>query len=235
MSIEDNFREDYFVKIEALFAALRDRGLLLSPDDYGIAKGWFDSGIPLSCVLRGIRDAVFHNLAKDDSEEVRRLGYCRWAVNREWNEYKAGNQFHQPDLAAKELSNDQVSALFQSFIFDLNRARQTALKSEVNDLASWLEIVIFKIEAYESLLHTLPITQDQLEAELRADDDEMMNSVIDNAPPELLDRIEADVIRKMRDSRNKMSATEFENTKEKAIKSRLRTALMLPVLTLYSL
>jgi len=134
VSIEDNFREDYFVKIEALFAALRDRGLLLSPDDYGIAKGWFDSGIPLSCVLRGIRDAVFHNLAKDDSEEVRRLGYCRWAVNREWNEYKAGNQFHQPDLAAKELSNDQVSALFQSFIFDLNRARQTALKSEVNDL-----------------------------------------------------------------------------------------------------
>ena len=235
MSIESNFREDYFVKIEALFAVIRSRGLTLSPLDYDYAKTWFDSGIPLSCVLRGIRDAVYHKLARNDGEEIRSLGYCRWAVNREFREYKLGNQFHQPDVAAKELSNDQVSALLASFTFDLNRARQTALKSEVNDLASWLEIVIFKIEAHESLLHTLPITQDQLEAELRADDDEMMNGVIDSAPSELLDRIEAEVIRKMRDFRNSMSAVEFENTKEKAIKSRLRTAFMLPVLTLYSL
>jgi len=235
MDKDINLKEDYFIKIEALFAALRSHGLTLSSLDYDYAKTWFDSGIPLSCVLRGIREAVYQKLARNDDEEVRSLGYCRWSVNREFREYKLGNQFHQPDLAAKELSTDQVSALFQSFIFDLNRARQTALKSEVNDLASWLEIVIFKIEAYESLLHTLPITQDQLEAELRADDDEMMNSVIDNAPPELLDRIEADVIRKLQPHRNAMTAIDLENTKEKAIKSRLRTALMLPVLTLYSL
>lgn len=235
MSIEDNFREDYFLKIEALFAAIRSRGLTLSPLDYDYAKTWFDSGIPLSCVLRGIRDAVYQKLARNDGEEIRSLGYCRWAVNREFQEYKLGNQFHQPDVAARELSKEQIAALFQSFIFDLNRARETARKSEANDLAEILGDFIIRIEVHEELFPQIPISYDQLEAELQADDDEMMNSVIDHAPPELLDRIETDVIRKLQPHRNIMSATDLENTKEKAIKSRLRTALMLPVLTLYSL
>ena len=81
---EDKLCEDYFLKIEVLFSAIRTRGLTLSPLDYDYAKTWFDSGIPLSCVLRGIRDAVYHKLACNDDEEVRSLGYCRWAVNREF-------------------------------------------------------------------------------------------------------------------------------------------------------
>lgn len=235
MSIENNFREEFFVKIEALFAAIRSRGLILSPLDYDYAKTWFDSGIPLSCVLRGIRDAVYHKLARNDGEEIRSLAYCRWAVNREFKEYKLGNQFHQPDVAARELSNEQIAALFQSFIFDLNRARQTALKSEMQDVVHILLDTIDLITDIKTAFDETFLDQEGIEYELQELDSVMMKDIYYNAHDELLGPIEAAVIRKMQDSRNNMPATEFENTKEKAIKARLRTALMLPVLTLYSL
>jgi len=79
LGADADFIANYFLKIEALFSELRGRSALLSPADYQLAKGWFDRGVPLSCVLNGIRNAY-------STKEVHSLSYCRWAVQREWKE-----------------------------------------------------------------------------------------------------------------------------------------------------
>ena len=230
---EQGFKEHYFMKIEALFAALRGRGLLLSPNDYQLAFGWFERRIPLSCVLRGIRDAYFKKLAEsdDDDDSVRSLSFCRWAVSREWKEYKA-IETSEPleEEGARERSGEEVSSILDSLMFDLRRAAGIAYKGGNETFAQSLADFAVSLDELRSRSDT-----EEVESRLRELDLELLELAETAVEGEELKKAERSVDRKLKPHRDSMDAGAFEATRRSALRTKLRMNLALPVLTLYSI
>jgi hypothetical protein len=65
---------DYFTAIEELYQELRGSFTLLSTSDWVLIESWRDSGIPLECVLGGIRQSFRPGV------KVNSLAYCSRAV-----------------------------------------------------------------------------------------------------------------------------------------------------------
>lgn len=83
--VDDDSAFRYFRAIESEFIRLRVTPLLLSPDDYRIARGWFEAGIPGELVLKTLAELVTRQ--RDKGQEVRRrLSYYRSAVKTAWQE-----------------------------------------------------------------------------------------------------------------------------------------------------
>ncbi len=80
-------RNDYFRQIERHFGIRRDGPLLLSPRDWQVVERWYDRGIPLDTVLRGINGAFDRFDASASSRrKVNSLSYCRQQVEAAWEE-----------------------------------------------------------------------------------------------------------------------------------------------------
>ena len=80
--------DDYFLEIEAHFAARRGTPFILSAKDWVLMKKWRDDGVPLAVVLEAI-DSVFEkNEASGRRKVINSLSYCRHAVKELWNERK---------------------------------------------------------------------------------------------------------------------------------------------------
>lgn len=77
--------EDYFVEIEAHFAARRGTPFILSGKDWVLMKKWHDDGVPLAVVIEAI-DAVF--MKNEGKKTINSLSYCKHAVKDLWNERK---------------------------------------------------------------------------------------------------------------------------------------------------
>ena len=230
---EQGFKEHYFMKIEALFAALRGRGVLLSPNDYQLALGWFERRIPLSCVLRGIRDAYFKKLAESDDEDdsVRSLSFCRWAVSREWKEYKAVESSEAIEVEEPgDRTGEEVSSILDSLIFDLRRAAGIAYKGGNESFAQSLVQFAEGLDALRSLTDA-----GEIEAGLRDFDVRLLDMAESAVGGEELKKVERSVDRKLKPHRDSMDAAGYEATRRSAVRARLRTSLALPVLTLYSI
>lgn len=235
---EEKYYLDYFQKIEALFAALRGRSLLLSPADYQLAKSWFDRGIPLSCVLRGIRAAYFKKLSEsegEEDEEVRSLGWCRWAVQKEWKEYRSvpvGPE--EAELSPPEKTGDEVAAILDSLSFDLSRASKAAGERRLTELSG-------EIAAFAGAVITLTNEwkrggrqTEELESRLQELDTRLIEGAARLLDRATLDKIEAAVDRRLRSHKTTMERDILDSTRRKGIQSRLRQELVLPKLTLYS-
>lgn len=79
--------QEYFQAIEATFIALRGAPLLLAPDDWQVARRWYNDGIPLRLVEQTLRE-IFEKRRRKEGEDGKRelvtLRYCRRAVERAW-------------------------------------------------------------------------------------------------------------------------------------------------------
>ena len=77
---------DYFLEIEAHFAARRQSPFILNAKDWALMKKWFDDGIPLSVVIEAI-DSVFEkNESSGRRKVISSLSYCRHAVTEVWQD-----------------------------------------------------------------------------------------------------------------------------------------------------
>jgi hypothetical protein len=232
---EEEYRRDYFLKIELLFSALRGRSLLLSPADYQLARGWFESGIPLSCVLRGIRNAYLKKLSESDDvdEEVRSLSWCRWAVRQEWKEYKSVEPAESESTAAATRSGEEAAAILDSLVFDIKRSADLAEAGHDTALAAALRPLAEDITA---LKRPAAEQQDleQLEERLRELDERMMDAADGALGEQARAKIIKSVERKLKPHRASMPPETYEATRRNAFRAKLRMALALPLLTLYS-
>ncbi len=235
---EQDYRKSYFDKIEALFAALRGRGLLLSPADYQLAEGWYERGIPLSCVLRGIRNAYFKKLAESEEpdEEVRSLSWCRWAVQREWKEYKTveieAGRDEEP--ASRERTGEEVVSILDSLAFDIHHAAARIKAGGLVEPAEALIGVAAKLSELKA--GSGRNAEPERIEELLSDLDERMMAAAESAIDEKVgDKIVKYVERKLKPHRGSMDPEALEATRRSAFRSRLRMTLGLPLLTLYSL
>ena len=235
---EQYYYANYFLKIEALFAALRGRSLLLSPADYQLARSWYERGVPLSCVLRGIRAAYFKKLAEaeePEDEEVRSLSWCRWAVVREWKEYRSvpvGPSGAEP--TPPEKTGDEIDAILDGLLFDLARARDLQLAEGREELARQLGGLHTETVDLRANWSGGAVDLESLEARLRELDVRMLSAAEENLDPETCKKIERSIARKLRPHAEAMDTGTLDRTRRAAFRAKLRIVLDLPLLTLYS-
>jgi hypothetical protein len=84
--VNDSAGEDYYLEIEAHFAARRETPFLFSAKDWSLMKQWHDDGIPLPVVIEAI-DSCFDKRAQAGRKRViSSLSYCRHAVRELWDD-----------------------------------------------------------------------------------------------------------------------------------------------------
>jgi exonuclease VII small subunit len=238
---EQDYYEEYFLKIEALFAALRGRSILLSPADYQLARTWYDRGIPLSCALRGIRAAFFHKMSEGDivEDEILSLNWCRWAVMKEWKEYKSVSL--QDDSAAQfsapERTGDEIDSILDSLIFDLNLKKivQNIGEGVSQQLLISLREILQRLEEARNAWQSGTATADELEEQLQSIDDSMMKAVWEHMDESKRKKINTSINKKLKKHEARLSEEATKQTRETARMSMLRHQLRLPRITLYSL
>jgi hypothetical protein len=75
---------DYFLEIEAHFAARRGTPFVVSPKDWALMKKWSEDGVPLPVVIEAIDSCFDKQDAK--GKKINGLSYCRHAVKELWDE-----------------------------------------------------------------------------------------------------------------------------------------------------
>ncbi len=75
-STADGGEGAYFRSIEATFVALRGAPLLLSPEDYGVARDWYRRGVPLELVRSALAEVFARRRKKTDPGRINSLRYC---------------------------------------------------------------------------------------------------------------------------------------------------------------
>lgn len=236
---EEEFYRSWFQKIETLFSALRGRSLLLSPADYHLALDWYRKSIPLSCVLRGIREAFYRRMAEGDlEEEILSLRWCSWAVMKEWKAYKltAVAEEEEPghrSAEAPEPGAGESGAVLDSLRWDLRAAIGEARRRDWDELANALEAVAGELERMGTPGDNR--STDQIEETLAILDGRMMAAVEAAFPAAEKAALDKAVGRKLKSLAAGMSADARESSRIAALASRMRLELRLPKLTLYGI
>lgn len=80
--------DDYFLEIEAHFAARRGTPFVFSAKDWMLMKGWHDEGVPLPVIIEAIDTCFDKSAAAGRKRTISSLSYCRHAVKEIWSERK---------------------------------------------------------------------------------------------------------------------------------------------------
>lgn len=233
---EREYYEQYFLRIEQLFAALRGRSLLLSPADYQLARQWYDRGVPLSCALRGIRAAFFRKLSEGDpDDEILSLSWCRWAVTKEWKEYKSvpTGEEKEEESSAPQRSGDEVLAILESACFDLNRAADR--QGNESEFAENLRVLAAEIEAIKERWGSSDLDDGSIEELLSVIDGRLLEIALIHIPAKERAKLEKTVDRKLRPHLVSMDEETRERTRATALAAKVRQHFQLPKITLFSL
>ena len=93
--------QDYYLEIEAHFAARRGTPFILSPKDWMLMKKWKGNDIPLPVIIEAIDQVFARNEESGRKKVISSLHYCRHAVKEIWEERR---QLHvgQEDMVPEE-------------------------------------------------------------------------------------------------------------------------------------
>lgn len=154
----------YFTEIEEHFQRARGTGLfLLSPRDWALAKAWYDAGIPLQAVLRGI-DRAFENRRRSSMraqvEKVNSLAYCAQTIAAEAQALARATPFAHHESRAPFTIEDicgfiarNVGALHRAGCEDIARSLEALNLEELYPALEELELRLAAIE--ENMVATL--------------------------------------------------------------------------------
>ncbi len=236
VSDEEQFKVDYFQKIESHFATLRHSGILLSPSDYHLAMKWFKQGISLSCVLRGIRTAFF-KFDDSNGQEIRSLSYCTWAVLDEFVQFRSINVQSVDLTSDKDTFNsaENIEATLDSFIFDFKRAQQRATEKDMPLILAGLDTVIDDLQLLLTRWLEEPASEETQEKLLGDIDSYMIDIVCKNISSKHQAALLKIIDKKLERYSGSMSKEQLEATREKGYQTLVRATLLLPKITLYSL
>jgi hypothetical protein len=94
--------DEYFLEIEAHFAARRGTPFLFSAKDWALIGAWKEEGIPLAIVLEAIDDCFEKREKSGRKRTVSSLSYCRHAVREIWDDRRdlhVGSEQPIPELS----------------------------------------------------------------------------------------------------------------------------------------
>jgi len=112
----------FYRAVEDFFAAVRGVPHLLSPKDFQLLRGWWQSGVPLAAVTGGISEVFARRRDRGDEEPVVSLAYCRHAVAR-----------HAKRLAEMRVGEPQQG---RGVVTEVPRRSPAALVAEMRSIAA---------------------------------------------------------------------------------------------------
>jgi hypothetical protein len=80
----------YATRIEDAFIAERGTPFLVSAKDWGLIRGWRESGVPADTVVRAVREAFERRRARGQAGKISSLAYCADAVAERWEMERRG-------------------------------------------------------------------------------------------------------------------------------------------------
>ena len=128
--------QDYYLEIEAHFAARRGTPFILSPKDWMLMKKWKGNDIPLPVIIEAIDQVFARNEESGRKKVISSLHYCRHAVKEIWEERR---QLHvgQEDMVPEEdpgQALEIVAAAIEKSLLPMELS--AALSAEVRALAA---------------------------------------------------------------------------------------------------
>lgn len=192
---------EYFLEIEAHFAARRGTPFLFSAKDWSLLKSWRDDGIPLAVVIEAI-DACFDKRAEGGRRKtISSLSYCRHAVKDLWSDRKdllVGSESTVPEARpAKQLQTLGESLLIAARSVPAGAPREglEAAASEVSSLRSRRSVPAIE----EELLRIEQTLFDHLASTISAEDRDALEQELDAALRPYR-KLEGETLRKTREA-----------------------------------
>ncbi len=115
----------YATRIEDAFIEERGTPFLVSSKDWGLIRGWRESGIPADTVVRAVRETFEKRRARGQSGKISSLAYCTSAVEERWEMERRGLVGKEigPPLADPAARVEELAALVVALQgLGLNRA-----------------------------------------------------------------------------------------------------------------
>jgi hypothetical protein len=162
----------YFLAIEKTFVELRGAPLLLSPEDWQMAREWRCMGIPVQVVEEGIAEVFRQRKLKARKGRVNSLRYCRAAVEKAWRAWKEIRATTITEPAEKVNPGARLQELADALPAELSerqewQARILSLEGSLEDVEERLaELDRDLLQALESALG--PAQRRSLEEELES-------------------------------------------------------------------
>ncbi|HJT17193.1 MAG TPA: hypothetical protein VJ853_07390 [Thermoanaerobaculia bacterium] len=162
--------DEYFLEIEAHFAARRGTPFILSAKDWALMRKWADDGIPLPVVIEAI-DSVFEkNETSGRRKIISSLSYCRHAIKELWDARRdlyVGSSDVPPEAAPEARLTELAEKLPEPFA---SRVRELARERSVPRIEQ--SLMDIEREMIESLVN------DEIRNELAAIDTSKLDSKI---------------------------------------------------------
>lgn len=80
----------YATRIEEAFIAERGTPFLVSAKDWGLIRGWRETGVPADTVVRAVRETFERRRARGQAGKISSLAYCADAVAERWEMERRG-------------------------------------------------------------------------------------------------------------------------------------------------
>jgi hypothetical protein len=225
--------EGYYAAVERHFVALRGSPLFVSPSEWQLIDRWRQQQIPLRVVKQGL-DRVFER--SRPNRPIRRLSYCRQTVEahyRRFREAVAGS----PSVDERNGTDPtDVQAYFSRLKGELARAAEK-VDAARQPLVNAIDDAVRRLEALASE-HSRPANGmglDEIERELDAVEESLLETAESVLPPEDRQRCSDEAERSLRDYRARMPSDVFESASRAAYLKRVRSIFGLPPLSLFYL
>lgn len=192
---------EYFLEIEAHFAARRETPFLFSSKDWVLLKSWQNDGVALAVVIEAIDACFDKRLESGRKGTISSLSYCRHAVKELWAERKdllVGSEGSVPEARPSE----KVQALSDSLLRVAGSLPAGALREGLT--ASAAEIAALRsrrsVPAIEGeLLRIEESLFEHLAASISPEDREAVEQALDAALRPYV-KLEGETLRKTRDA-----------------------------------
>jgi Arc/MetJ family transcription regulator len=205
--------EEYVEAIESHLRARRGVEHILSPADFGLARSWHQSGVPLATVLVGIDRAFERN------PNVTSLSYCRRRVE-ELAASGPGPRL-RPSPPAESVPLSEVEALLASLSEQLRLVHPGKNAS--------FEPPLRKIQEIQDLLAVASRPNwEYVKTKLREIDDDVSAAVVQALPEDQLAEFRVEAARAIERHRGKVDDAALQDAMARYLLQRAREKLGLP-------
>jgi len=201
----------YFRRLEEVFIALRGAPLLLSPEDWRLARDWHRQGIPLELVEGVLRDLFARRAAQGKEERVNSLRYCRPAVEAAWRREQKLRAAGRPVELAELDVGERLERL------------AAALPPRLPERRRWQQ----RIRALEGDPETVEVA-------LRSLDRELLAAVEERLTPRSRAALDAALERARATLAERLPAEQVERATARLRRQLLRQRRRLPLLSLFA-
>ncbi|BBB31777.1 hypothetical protein TTHT_0134 [Thermotomaculum hydrothermale] len=206
---ENTTFEEYFFKVESYFALKRDRAVLLSPEEFEVVEYFYNEGVPLKIIFKGIDR--FYEKKKKSKRKTKRiyfLTHVKDHIEEVWQDYKRKGTGSY--LVSGESEKDFIVNRIDEIIDALNKAHKS-VKSVCQEVTNRLVNLKDKVEeltledaegemesifefATEKIFDILNSELKWLKEEVEIEVNSLVESIGKEISPDVIDRFKKQIV-----------------------------------------